>query len=96
MGVPVVTCMGEVHMSRVGATLLKSAGLDRFIARDHENYVRIAIDLAHNEDLRRALRAELRPRLRVSPLLDHAGFTRKLEGHLRTVWHAWCERQPVA
>ena len=96
MGVPVVTCMGEVHMSRVGASLLHCSGLDRFIARDANAYVRIAIDLAHDEHLRRSLRAELRPRLRASPLLDHAGFTRKFEAHCRDAWHAWCERQPVA
>jgi predicted O-linked N-acetylglucosamine transferase (SPINDLY family) len=47
MGVPVVSRVGTVHMSRVGASLLDCAGL--------------------------------RERLRASPLLDHAGFTRRLE-----------------
>jgi predicted O-linked N-acetylglucosamine transferase (SPINDLY family) len=83
-------------MSRVGASLLKSAGLDRFVAREAAAYVRIAIELAHDEELRRTLRAELRPRLRASALLDHTGFTRKLEAQCRTAWGAWCDRQRVA
>ena len=44
MGKPVVTLAGEMHMSRVGATLLESAGLDDLVATSAENYVQIAID----------------------------------------------------
>ena len=95
MGVPVVTLAGEVHMSRVGASLLHSAGLDQLIALDEAEYVRIAIELAHDAARRQSLRAELRSRLAASPLLDHAGFTRKLEAHCRQVWRAWCEHPGV-
>jgi predicted O-linked N-acetylglucosamine transferase (SPINDLY family) len=79
MGVPVVTRAGGVHMSRVGASLLHAAGLDDLVTHDAQEYVDAAVALAGDELKRRELRASLRPRLEASPLLDHAGFTRKLE-----------------
>ena len=79
MGVPVVTRAGDVHMSRVGASLLHAAGLDDLIAQNAVEYVEAAVALAGDEDRRRELRSILRRRLENSTLLDHAGFTRKLE-----------------
>jgi len=79
MGVPVVTLAGDVHMARVGASLLHSAGLDELIATDSQAYVAIAVALANDEARRRTLRTGVRERLAASALLDHAGFTRKLE-----------------
>jgi predicted O-linked N-acetylglucosamine transferase (SPINDLY family) len=93
MGVPVITLAGEVHMSRVGATLLRSAGLDDLVAHSAAEYVDIAVALAGDAARRHSLRAGLRARLQASPLLDHAGFTRQLEAHCRRAWGAWCERQ---
>ena len=95
MGVPVITLAGPVHMACVGASLLHCAGLDELVAHDDAHYVNIAIELARDAAKRRTLRAELRTRLAASPLLDHAGFTRRLEAHCRHAWRAWCERQPV-
>jgi predicted O-linked N-acetylglucosamine transferase (SPINDLY family) len=79
MGVPVVSRVGTVHMSRVGASLLGCVGLGEFAARSDAAYVATAVALAHDGTRRAALRAGLRDRLRASPLLDHAGFTRRLE-----------------
>lgn len=79
MGVPVVSRVGTVHMSRVGASLLDCVGLGELAARSDAAYVATAVALAHDEPHRARLRAGLRERLRASPLLDHAGFTRRLE-----------------
>jgi predicted O-linked N-acetylglucosamine transferase (SPINDLY family) len=79
MGVPVVTRAGNVHMSRVGASLLHAAGLDDLVTHSGADYVETAVALACDEERRRELRAVLRRHLQDSPLLDHAGFTRKLE-----------------
>jgi predicted O-linked N-acetylglucosamine transferase (SPINDLY family) len=79
MGVPVVTRAGPVHMSRVGASLLHAAGLDDLVAQNAVEYVEAAVALAGDEERRRELRSILRRRLENSNLLDHAGFTRKLE-----------------
>jgi predicted O-linked N-acetylglucosamine transferase (SPINDLY family) len=94
MGVPVVTLAGEAHMSRVGATLLTAAGLGDLVAGSAEAYVDAAVRLARDPERRRALRSSLRTALRASPLLDHAGFTRKLEASMRVAWRAWCDGQP--
>ncbi len=79
MGVPVVTRTGDTHMSRVGASLLHAAGLDDLVTRDGTDYVETAVALAGDNARRRELRGILRSRLEASPLLDHAGFTRRLE-----------------
>lgn len=86
MGVPVVTLAGTTHVSRTGASILGSAGLSACIARTPEQYVQIALQLAGDTDGRRALRAVMRERLRASPLLDAAQFTRRLESAYRAAW----------
>ena len=88
MGVPVITLAGDAHMSRVGASLLGVVGLADLVAKSDMEYTQIAIALAQDRGRRGALRAEMRDRLRASPLLDYAGFTRQLERHY---WRAWCD-----
>jgi predicted O-linked N-acetylglucosamine transferase (SPINDLY family) len=94
MGVPVVTQIGDQHVSRVGASLLTAAGHPEWIARDDADYVRVAASLAS-----RRWRAEecnaLRYTLQASPLLDHAGQAARFAGALRECWKAWCA-QPAA
>jgi len=92
MGVPVVSLAGDVHMSRVGATILRSAGLAELTAGNTRAYTDIAVALACDHGRRGALRASLRDMLRSSPLLDHAGFTAGLERAYRERWTAWCAR----
>ena len=93
MGLPVVTLAGAAHMSRVGASLLSSLGLQDLIAGTPDDFVDIAAGLARDPERLRALRASMRPRLKASALLDHAGFARKLEALLRQAWRDWCSRR---
>jgi protein O-GlcNAc transferase len=93
MGVPVVSLAGSVHMSRVGATILRCAGLDELVAGSAEDYADIAIALAQDQARRKLLRMSLRTKILASPLHDHKEFTTKLEHEMRQVWTAWCERQ---
>ena len=93
MGVPVVTLAGEMHMSRVGATLLTAAGLRDLVTGNADDYVSIAVALARDGARRRTLRGQMRQRLSASPLLDHAGFARKLESAMRQAWRSWCDAQ---
>ena len=86
MGVPVVTLAGRTLVSRVGVSILTRVGLSELIAATPEEYVRKALDLARDPQRLRALRAGLRQRMRVSPLLDAARFARELESAYRTMW----------
>lgn len=93
MGVPVVTLAGDLHMSRVGATLLTSVGLQDLVAESPEDYVRIAVELASDAARLRALRTGMRSRLAASALLDGRRFATRLENEFRRSWKAWCAAQ---
>jgi len=53
--------------------------LPELSAQDAEDYVRIAVELAGNQNRLVALRSEMRARMRSSALMDVTGFTRQLE-----------------
>ncbi|MBC8109040.1 MAG: tetratricopeptide repeat protein [Anaerolineae bacterium] len=88
-GVPVVTLEGALPIHRLGATVLRTIGLGELVARDIDDFVQIAIDLANDEPRRVELRATLRDRMRTSPLMDPARFVRKLESLYRQMWQRW-------
>lgn len=91
MGIPVVTLIGETSVSRSGYALLKTVGLEALCARDKEEYVRIALELAGDPTRLAELRAGMRKRMEDSPLRDEAGFARDIEAAYRTMWLRWCE-----
>jgi protein O-GlcNAc transferase len=89
MGVPVITQAGQSHVSRVGVSLLTSAGLPDLIATDAAEYHRIAVTLAADANRRRDLRATLRDRLRTSPLMNAPAFARDVEAAYRKMWRTY-------
>ena len=93
MGVPVVSLVGERNLGRAGLSLLTNVGMAELAVTDVDAYVAQAVALSREPDRLARLRQELRPRMLTSPLLDAEGFTRRLEGALRDMWVAWCERQ---
>ena len=93
MGVPVVTLAGDRHASRVGISLLTAAGHPEWIAKDWNDYVRIAASLAADGSGRKVLRDTLRAKLQRSPLLDHAGQSARFSAALRNAWRDWCVPQ---
>lgn len=88
MGVPVITLQGDRHAARVGVSILHSVGMDEFIARDADDYVRIAARLAVDLPRFAGLRKGLRQRMLESPLMDEAGFVRDLEHSYLEIWQA--------
>jgi predicted O-linked N-acetylglucosamine transferase (SPINDLY family) len=91
MGIPVVTLVGERHVSRLGLSILSTIGLTELIAHTKEEYVNICIKLANNLNYLQELRAGMRQRLQTSPLMDAPSFTRHLEDAYRQMWGRWCE-----
>lgn len=82
MGVPVVTCPQSRVVSRQTHAFLHQIGLPELSAKDADDYVRIAVELANDRERLTQLRTTLRDRMRASPLMDVAGFTRQLEDTL--------------
>ncbi len=79
MGVPVVTWPQSRVVSRQTHAFVHQIGLPELSASNADDYVRIAVELANDRGRLAQLRATLRDRMRASPLLDVAGFTRQLE-----------------
>ena len=90
MGVPVVTLTGDHHAGRICASVLNTVGLSELIARDADEFVRIASALAHEPDQLGKMRSTLRERVQKSALCDGATFTCKLEFAYREAWQRWC------
>ena len=87
-----ITLAGKSHASRVGVSLLSNVGLSELIAKSTEDYIKKAVTLADNLDKLQDLRANLRPLMARSPLMDATGFTRSLEAAYRKMWKRWCDQ----
>jgi protein O-GlcNAc transferase len=85
MGVPVISRVGEVHVSRVGASLLSAVGMQDLLAHDDKQYIQVAITLARDRDRLKDLRRTLRHRMQASPLMDEAGYTGRVESTYRAM-----------
>ncbi len=79
MGVPSITLSGPNHRSRVSGSILKQAGLDRFIASTTEEYVEKAVSISSEPSQLVALREQLRDRMRACQLMNPEGFVKNLE-----------------
>ena len=79
MGTPVVGYATN-RLFGVGAlSVLHAVGLDDLVARAPDEYVDIAVHLAHSLSKRDKLRANLRMTMTTSSLMEHCRFTRALE-----------------
>ncbi len=96
LGVPLVSLAGEAFLARAGLSILTTIGLQDLVAHSPDEYLRIALDLAHDQARLAQLRSGMRERMRASPLLAAAAFTRDLEDCYRAIWKQWCARQTVA
>lgn len=86
MGVPTVTLAGQTLLSRQGAALLSSAGLDDWVAARVEDYEEIAVSRARSLEGLAALRQQLRGQVSSSPLCDGVRFAKDLEEALLGIW----------
>lgn len=91
MGVPVLTLEGDTVVSRQTHAALKTIGLAEQLSMPSiERYIARAVELAGDTAALAGLRAEIRPRMRASPLCQPDVFTRDLEHLYRAMWQAWC------
>ncbi len=90
MGVPVVSLVGNTHVSRVGGSILSTLGLDSLSAETKEQYVQIAVQLAENRETLAEIREGLRARMSGSHLCNRQEFTSSIEAAYADIWQTWC------
>lgn len=93
MGVPVISLVGENHVSRTGLSLLNQVGLEFFAAKTAEEYVAKAIALDQNYQSLAKIRASIRQRMLSSNLCNSKEFASTVEDAYRKMWHKWCKNQ---
>ncbi|MGN6085442.1 O-linked N-acetylglucosamine transferase, SPINDLY family protein [Trinickia sp.] len=96
MGVPVLCRHGDRFLSNICASMLHSAGLADWIAKDDEAYVAKAIAFAADVPRLTALRANSRAALLASPLCDAVRYARHLETAFEAMWRDGVARLRVA
>jgi protein O-GlcNAc transferase len=90
MGVPVLTLAGPTAASRGSLSILSNLGLNEWIAADHAHYRSIAATMAADSSRLANLRAEMRDRMRASPITNIRQYTASLEAAYRQMWLTWC------
>jgi protein O-GlcNAc transferase len=88
MGVPVVTWPQTRIVSRQTAALLNQIGLAELVAEEADDYVRIAVELAADQEMLVNLRPTLRARMLAAPFMDVGGFTREFENTLINLYNS--------
>ncbi len=92
MGVPTLSLCGETQASRMGYSILSTAGLSAWVAFQATEFVEKARTLTADIQQLQQLRASMRERLQASPLMDTEGFTRALEQTYQKLHHHHCNQ----
>jgi protein O-GlcNAc transferase len=85
MGVPIVTLRGERAVGRMCAAILTGIGHPELIARNSDDYVKIASDLASDLPRLTQLRGRLRNNLETSPVMNAGAVAQELQDIFRKI-----------
>ena len=89
MGVPTLVIKGDRWVSRVGASILNSTGLDKFVCQNINEYVEKSIHLSSQMEERQMLHRTLRSILLSSPFCNAKIFVKDLEEKLVLKWEEY-------
>ena len=70
---------------------MQGAGHPEWIAKNEDDYVAKAVELANDVVRLSKIRSTLRDQMEASPLRNEVGFARKVEEAYRGMWKGWCE-----
>lgn len=91
---PCISLKARPPMGRVGWGTLQTLGLGDLCAADSvEDYIEKAVHLATNPEILVQSAADLRERMRRSPLMDYTAFGQELAALYRTMWTHWLTPQ---
>lgn len=93
MGVPVITLPGPTFAGRHSASHLVHAGMPELVAKDWEDYRKIAKELANDSENLALIRCHLREILLSSPVCDGKRFARHFSDAMRAVWQRYAENK---
>jgi predicted O-linked N-acetylglucosamine transferase (SPINDLY family) len=91
VGLPVLTCVGKSFASRVAASLINSVDLPELLTKTHEQYEKIAIDLATKPSKLKAIKEKLEINLTTSPLYDTPLYVKQIETAFMTMYERYQE-----
>jgi protein O-GlcNAc transferase len=91
--VPVVTLRWHTIAGRLSASVLTTLDLCDWIAETPEQYVRIAVQKAHELNALAELRKQLRGKLMASVIGDGKAYVTVVEREYRQLWQQWCTQQ---
>ena len=95
-GLPVLTCLGTAFAGRVAASVLTAVGLPELVTRSLDEYERLALRIAHDSELRTALKSRLATQRTTWPLFDTARMTRHIEKAFNEMWRRHCAGEAPA
>lgn len=85
-GLPVVTCLGSTFAGRVAASLLTAIGLPELITRSLGEYEALALKLAADREMLRAIRETLSRNRLTYPAFDSERWCRHMEAAYLRMW----------
>jgi predicted O-linked N-acetylglucosamine transferase (SPINDLY family) len=89
-GLPVLTCLGTSFAGRVAASILNAIGLPELVTQSLDEYESLALRIAHDPELRGALRSKLATHRSTWPLFDTVRMTRHIEKAFNEMWRRHC------
>ncbi len=95
-GVPVLTRLGETFVSRVGASVNSSLGLQALVCGDAEAYTAQAVELATDRERHAELCRQLPAALAATHLLSPAAAAARLEAAYQAAWERFQQGLPPA
>jgi protein O-GlcNAc transferase len=78
-GLPVITCYGKSFTGRVASSLLKAIDLPELVTASPQLYEALALELAQNPALMKAMREKLARNRTTTPLFDSERFRKNIE-----------------
>ena len=95
MGRPIITLVGERHVSRVSYSMLKHVGLEDLAAFSEDEYIEKAVALAGNYERLRKINTDLPWRIENSSLINQSVFRENFEKIIRDAWVGYCLKKSV-
>ncbi|RDI54836.1 putative O-linked N-acetylglucosamine transferase (SPINDLY family) [Microvirga subterranea] len=90
-GLPVITCLGDAFAGRVAGSLLRAVGLSELVTPNLQDYEELALKLATQPEMLRAIKGKLSRNRISTPLFDIERYTRNLERayeHMVEIWQS--------